>query len=116
MAPIARRLPAARRRVPRRSRSAAVFADQQVEMRAFFVGELEEDLLAFGVFEALAVSLEKLVRAALAADADEQRLLVVDAVDPARSAPSANSPFAAPLKNRNVGRDSSCGSSAISSA
>src|SRR5215813_1705900 len=54
-------------------------ADQQVQMRAFFVGELEEDLLAFRVLEALAVALEELVRAALAADPDEQRLLVVHA-------------------------------------
>ena len=58
----------------------AVLADQQVEVRALFVGELEEDLLAFGVLEPLAVSLEELVRAALALDADEQRLLIVDAV------------------------------------
>ena len=58
----------------------AVLADQQVEVRALFVGELEEDLLAFGVLEPLAVALEELVRAALALDADEQRLLIVDAL------------------------------------
>src|SRR5437879_10700574 len=49
-------------------------------MRALFVGELEEDLFPLGVFEPLAVSLEELVRAALAADADEQRLLIVDSL------------------------------------
>ena len=58
----------------------AILADQQIEVRALFVGELEEDLLAFGVLEALAVALEELVRAALALDADEQRLLIVDAL------------------------------------
>ena len=46
---------------------------------ALLVGELEEDPLAFGVLEALAVALEEPVRAALAADADQQRLQVVDA-------------------------------------
>ena len=58
----------------------AVFADQQVEMLALFGRELEEDLLALRVFEALAVALEEIVRAALALDADEQRLLVVDSL------------------------------------
>ena len=48
-------------------------------MLALLVGELEEDLLAFGVLEALAVLLEEAMRAALAADADHQRLLIVDA-------------------------------------
>ena len=48
-------------------------------MRALFGGELEEDLLAFRVFEPLAVAFEELVRSALALDADEQRLLIVDA-------------------------------------
>ena len=43
-------------------------------MGAFLVGKLQEDLLAFGVLEPLAVALEELVRAALALDADEQRL------------------------------------------
>ncbi len=37
----------------------AVFADEQVEMGALFVGELQEDLLAFGVLETLAVFLEE---------------------------------------------------------
>ena len=57
----------------------AVLADQQIEVLALLVGELEEDLLAFGVLEPLAVLLEEAVRAALAADADHQRLLIVDA-------------------------------------
>ena len=56
-----------------------IFGDQQVAVGAFFVGELEKDLLAFGILEALAVLLEELVRVALAPDADEQRLQVVDA-------------------------------------
>src|SRR5262245_58624370 len=56
-----------------------VLADQEIEVLAFFVGELEEDLLAFRILEAFAVALEELVRAAFAADADEQRLLIVDA-------------------------------------
>ena len=57
-----------------------VFADQQLEVRAFFVGELEEDPLAFGVLEPFAVALEELVRPALAANADHQRLPIVDAL------------------------------------
>src|SRR5687768_718778 len=55
-----------------------ILADEQVEMLALFVGEFEEDLLALGVLEALAVLLEEPVRPALAADADHQRLLIVD--------------------------------------
>ena len=74
-----RRARAARRR-PLALAQRAVLANQQLEVRALFVGELEEDLLAFGVLEALAVALEELVRAALALDADEQRLLIVDAL------------------------------------
>ena len=50
----AARFPVARRRQTLAERP--VFGDEQVEMRAFLVGELEEDLLAFGVLEALAVS------------------------------------------------------------
>ena len=46
-------------------------------MDALLVGELEEDALALGLLEALAVFLEELVRAALAADADEQRAAIV---------------------------------------
>ena len=49
-------------------------------MLLLLVGKLHEDLLAFGVFEALAVLLEEAMRAALALDADEQRLLIVDAL------------------------------------
>src|SRR6266567_7482457 len=49
-------------------------------MDLFLVGELEEHLLALGVLEPLAVLLEELVRAALALDADEQRLLIVHAL------------------------------------
>src|SRR5690348_2010951 len=59
----------------------AVLAHQQIEMGAFFVGKLEKDLLAFGVFETLPVLLEEAMRAALAADANQQRLLIVDATD-----------------------------------
>src|ERR1700741_2930336 len=70
-----RRLPAAS--LPLHER--AVLAHEQVEVRALLVGELEEDLLAFRILEALAVLLEEAVRIALAADADEQRLLIVDA-------------------------------------
>src|SRR4051812_12464299 len=58
-----------------------VLANEQVEVSALFVGELEEDLLAFGILEALTVFLEEAVRSALAADSDHQRLLIVDAVD-----------------------------------
>ena len=57
-----------------------VLADQQLEMGALFVGEFEKDLLALGILELLAVALEELVRAALALDADHQRLAVVDAL------------------------------------
>src|SRR2546425_1520092 len=56
-----------------------VLANEQVEVRALLVGELEEDLLAVGVLEAFAVLLEEAMRAALAADANHERLLVVDA-------------------------------------
>src|SRR5258705_2484691 len=69
------RLPAA----PLPLHERTVFAHQQVEVGAFLVGELEEDLLALRVIEALAVLLEEAVRVALAADADEQGLLIVDA-------------------------------------
>src|SRR5262249_19616186 len=57
-------------------------ADQEVEVGALLVGEFEEHLLAFRFLEPLAVALEELVGAALAADADEQRLLIVDAARP----------------------------------
>ena len=55
----------------------AVLANEQIEMIALFVGELEEDLLALGILEPFPVFLEEPVGAALAADADQQRLLVV---------------------------------------
>src|SRR6185503_9016985 len=57
-----------------------VFANQQFAVVALFVGELEEDALALRVLEPLTVTLEELVRAVLALDADEQRLLIVDAL------------------------------------
>src|SRR6185295_15545739 len=52
---------------------------KELEMRALFVGELEEDALALRVFEAFAVALEEAMRPALARDADAQRLFVVHA-------------------------------------
>src|SRR5262245_38703817 len=58
----------------------AVLADEQLEVLPLLVGELEEDLLALGILEPLAVALEELVRAALAADANHERLLVVHAI------------------------------------
>ena len=58
---------------------------------AFFLGELKKDLLPFGVFELLAVLLEEAVRSPLAADADHQRLLVVDAVHQPRGTISEQS-------------------------
>ncbi len=57
---------------------ALVFADQQLEVLLLFLGKLHENLLAFRIFEALTVLLEEVMRAALALDADEQRLLIVD--------------------------------------
>ena len=39
----------------------AVLANQQIQMLALFVGEFQEDLLAFGILEALAVFLEEAV-------------------------------------------------------
>ena len=90
----------ARRAPPLPLTQRAVFADEQVEMGAFLVGKFQKDLLALGVLEPFAVTFEEFVRAPLAFDPDEQR--------PFR-------PLAAPLKNKNVGRDSSCGSFAASS-
>ena len=49
-------------------------------MLFLFFGELHEDLLAFRVFEALAVFLEEAMRAPLAANANQQRLLIVHAL------------------------------------
>src|SRR6184192_1890346 len=57
-----------------------VLADEEIEMRALLGRELQKDLFAFGVLEALAVLLEELVRSTLALDPDEQRLAIVDAV------------------------------------
>ena len=93
----------------------AILANEEVEVRPLLVGELEEDPLAFGILEPLAVPLEEPVRSALAADADQQRLLVVDPCAANCSTPAANRPLDAPLKNRNVGCDSSGGSAAVSS-
>src|SRR3954452_52137 len=70
-------LPAHVRRLPLSQR--AILPHQQIEVGALLVGELEEDLLALGILEALPVFLEEPVRAALALDADEQRFLIVDA-------------------------------------
>src|SRR2546427_4813552 len=61
----------------------AILAHEQVEVGALLVGELEEDLLALRVLEALTVLLEEAVRVPLAADADQQRLLIVDAAQQA---------------------------------
>src|SRR4029453_4859714 len=76
-----------RRRLRRRSAGCAalplqqrlVLADQELEVRTLLLGELEEDLLSLGVLELLAVALEEPVGAAFAANADEIRLLIVDA-------------------------------------
>src|SRR5581483_10315936 len=57
---------------------AAVFADEEIEVRALLLRELEKNAFALGVLEAFAVAFEEAVRAPLAADADEQRLLIVD--------------------------------------
>ena len=89
--------------------TSTVFANQQFEMGALLVGELEKDPLALGVLELFAVTLEEAVRAALA------RIPIISAWRSSTplescSAPAAKRPLAAPLKNRNVGRDSSCGS------
>jgi hypothetical protein len=59
----------------------AVLTDQEIEMGALLIRKFEKDLLAFRVFEAFAVLLEEPVRVPLAADADQQRLLIVDAAE-----------------------------------
>ena len=84
--------PCVRRRAPLALDERPVLADEQVEVLALLVGELEEDPLAFGVLEPLAVALEEPVRAALAPDADQQRLPIVDAVG------------SAPRRRRRTGR------------
>src|SRR5690606_25112909 len=58
----------------------AILANEQLEVLPLFVGELEKDALAFRFLEPLAVASEEAMRRALAADADHQRLLVVDAL------------------------------------
>ena len=45
-------------------------------MLALFFGEFQENALALGILEALAVSLEEAMRPALAADADAVRLVI----------------------------------------
>src|SRR5687768_13036199 len=59
---------------------AAVFANQQVQVFALLVGELQEDALALGLFKPIAVTLEELMGAALALDPDQERLTVIDAL------------------------------------
>src|SRR6187431_2631646 len=59
---------------------ALVFADEELEVLLLLVGKFHEDLLALGVLEPLAVFLEEAMRATLAFDADEQRLLIVHAL------------------------------------
>jgi hypothetical protein len=58
----------------------AILADQQLEVLAFLAGEFEEDLLAFGILEAIAVAFEEPVGRAFAADANHQCLAIVDAL------------------------------------
>src|SRR5262245_17170438 len=55
-----------------------VFADQQIEVFALFLGKFQKYLFAFGILEPLAVAFEELVAAALAFDPDEKRFLIVD--------------------------------------
>src|SRR6476620_2383067 len=50
-----------------------VFANEELEVLPFLVGELEKHLLALGILESLAVALEELVGPALAPDADHER-------------------------------------------
>src|SRR5689334_22406119 len=57
----------------------AVLAHEQLVVRPLFVREFEKHLFPLRVLEALAVAFEELVRAALAPDADEKRLLIVHA-------------------------------------
>ena len=90
-----------------------VLADEQVQVRPLFAGELQEEPLAVGVLEPLAVTFEEPVRRPLAPDGNHQRL-IGPTPRATWSAPAANRPLAAPLKNRNVGRDSSRGSCASS--
>ena len=55
-----------------------VLPDEQFEVLALLVGELQEDPLSLRVFKALTVLPEELVRGPLAADTNHQRLAVID--------------------------------------
>ena len=72
------------RRFPRAAALAAdqalVLANEQIQVGPLLFRKFHEDLLSFRILEALAVFLEEAVRSALAFDADEQRLLIVDAL------------------------------------
>lgn len=57
-----------------------VFTNEQVEMLAFLIRELEEYLLALGVLEPFSVLLEELMGPALAANTNHERLLIIDAL------------------------------------
>src|SRR5204863_6157091 len=57
-----------------------VLADQKLEMRTLFIGELEKNLFAPGVLEFVAIALEETVRSAFALDPDHQRLTIVEAI------------------------------------
>src|SRR5687768_568515 len=61
--------------LPRDERS--IFADEQLQVIVLLFGEFEKNALAFGLLEPLAIFLEELVRSALAANADEQRVPIV---------------------------------------
>src|SRR6476619_1411376 len=68
-------------------------------MLTLFGGKLQKDLLPLGILEAFTVSLEELVRASLALDADEQRLLIVDALSKLGGA-LVEQPFGRPLEEQ----------------
>src|SRR4026207_2161700 len=57
----------------------SVLTHEKVEVDPFLVGEFEKDLLALRVLEPFAIFFEETVRVPLAADANQQRLLIVDA-------------------------------------
>jgi hypothetical protein len=50
---------------------------QQFQVLPFLVGKFQKHLLAFRVFETLSILLEEAMRAALATDANQERLLIV---------------------------------------
>src|SRR5262252_8764836 len=58
----------------------AILANQQLEVRAFLVRKLEKHLLSRRILEPFTIFLEELMRAALAPDPDQERLLVVHAL------------------------------------